>query len=181
MGWRANIRIPGVGNTLSKERSECMTKQDVFQKLQGSLWQEHKELGNKDVEGKSVYTARDVFGIHKQDHARKSLSAIHLSTQQIFIEHLPCASSVLDSGDNSNKQNIKLSILASFPFERERLAINTQVKYVVCQMMTSVTGKNKAEKREGVCRGEELPLLSRVVWDRLTELCRFDYLAMGSQ
>lgn len=83
-----------------------MTKQDVFQKLQGSLWQEHKELGNKDVEGKSVCTARDVFGIHKQDHARKSLSAIHLSTQQIFIEHLPGASSVLDSGDNSNKQNI---------------------------------------------------------------------------
>lgn len=65
-----------------------MTKQDVFQKLEGSLWQECKELGKKDVEGKSVCVAQGIFWIHKLDHARKILSAIHLFIQQMSTYHV---------------------------------------------------------------------------------------------
>lgn len=68
-------------------------------------------MGNKDVEGKSVCAGRDIFWIHKQDHARKILHAILLFTPQIFIEYLPCASSVPNSKDNGNKQNINVSII----------------------------------------------------------------------
>lgn len=57
------------------------------------------------------------------------------------------------------------------------MAINTQVKYIVSQMMTSVTGKNKPRKeRWGMPRRRG----TTFKWGGLgfTELYRFDYLAV---
>ena len=48
-------------------------------------------------------------------------------------------------------------------------------------MMVNVVEKNKPEKRDGTYQGEEVPLLSSVVWKGPTKLYRFDHMAMGSQ
>lgn len=47
MGCRASIRIPGRGNTLTKEWLKSMNNQVVFQKLKGVLYEELKELGDE--------------------------------------------------------------------------------------------------------------------------------------
>lgn len=54
-----------------------------------------------------------------------------------------------------------------------------QVKFVISQMMINVVEKNKPEERDGIHQGEEVPLLSRAVWEGPTKLCRFDHMAVG--
>lgn len=57
---------------------------------------------------------------------------------------------------------------------------HAQVKCVVSQMMINEVGGNKPETRDGTHQEEEVPLLSRIVWESPTQLSRFHHMAEDS-